>query len=218
MSGLLARIEAGAAPHHLAVFGGFHPTSRDSTPAGTRTLLLFGPQEPGFWPHVSRQPEFLDQRPDPMDRWSARVMTALARQFDSQALFPFGGPPYQPFISWALRSGRAWTSPVGLLVHDRAGLFISYRGALALPRRIALPPAPQRPCDSCAGQPCRSACPVAALTETGYDLASCHAYLDTEPGKDCMTRGCAVRRACPVSAAHGRLAEQSAFHMKAFHK
>ena len=50
----------------------------------------------------------------------------------------------------------------------------------------------------------------------GYDVAGCHAYLDTAPGADCLDRGCAVRRACPVGAAL-RGEAQSAFHMAAFH-
>ena len=33
---------------------------------------------------------------------------------------------------------------------------------------------------------------------------------------DCMSKGCAVRRACPVSQSYGRMEDQSAFHMRAF--
>ena len=40
------------------------------------------------------------------------------------------------------------------------------------------PPAPS-PCDSCAGQPCRTACPVDALSPAGLDAPRCHGYLDT---------------------------------------
>jgi hypothetical protein len=57
---------------------------------------------------------------------------------------------------------------------------------------------------------------VGALKGSGYDLATCHAFLDTGPGGDCMGRGCAVRRACPVGQDR-RMAAQSAFHMADFH-
>lgn len=201
----------------LDVFGAFHPGPSDAAPAGCATLVLLGPDEPGFWPRVSAAPEFGDGAPDPLDRWSERVIGALADELGATALFPFGGPPFQPFIRWAQRSGRAWPSPVSLLVHDVAGLFVSYRGALALPQRLALPPPSPRPCDTCAGQPCRSACPAGALTDHGYDLNACHAFLDSPAGQDCMARGCAVRRACPVSETYGRMPAQSAFHMAAFH-
>jgi epoxyqueuosine reductase len=59
--------------------------------------------------------------PDPIDRWSRRVIGHMACDLGAKALFPFGGPPWHPFIAWAKRSGRAWESPVGFLVHDRAG-------------------------------------------------------------------------------------------------
>ncbi len=117
----------------------------------------------------------------------------------------------------ALRTGRIWESPVRLLVHDRAGLMVSFRGALALRERLALPPAPARPCDSCPDRPCLTACPVGALGAEGYDVPACRGFLDTPAGADCMARGCAVRGACPVSASHGRLDAQSAFHMRQFH-
>lgn len=202
---------------HLDIFGAFHPSPDDGVPPGAATLLLLGPDEPGFWPAVRDAPEFADGRPDPLDRWSERVIGTLARELGATALYPFGGPPFQPFIRWATRSGRAWPSPVGLLVHDRAGLMVSYRGALALPRRLELPAAASCPCDTCPDRPCLAACPAGALTGEGYDLAACHGFLGTPAGADCLERGCAVRRSCPVSQGYGRLAVQSAFHMRAFH-
>ena len=214
----LVEVEAKAAPHRLAVFGGFHPAGDDGVPPATGTVLLLGPDEPGFWHHVTSEPEWRDGRPDPLDRWSARVIGDLARSFGGSARFPFGGPPWHPFYRWALRTGRAWASPVTLLVHDRAGLFASYRGAILLPDRIDLPaPPPASPCADCAGQPCRSACPAGALTTRGYDVPACHGFLDTEAGADCLSSGCVVRRACPVSRGYGRLPEQSAYHMRLFH-
>ena len=133
------------------------------------------------------------------------------------ALFPFGGPPWQPFYDWALRSGEAWRSPVSLLVHHRMGLWASYRGALALPEVLYLPAAAQNPCVGCAA-PCRTACPVAALGPHGYNVSACHGFLDTPAGADCLSFGCDTRRACPPSAAYGRLAGQSAWHMRQFHQ
>lgn len=212
----LAEILSAAAGHRLAALGLLGALPGDPVPDGTKSILLLGPDGAGFWNHFRTQPEFSDNRPDPVDRWSERVITRLAEDSGSAPVFPFGRTPPAPFISWALRSGEAWVSPVGLLVHARAGLWVSYRGALALPfeARAAIA---ENPCDSCATRPCLSACPVGALGSEGYDLPRCHAYLESPRGTDCMGRGCAVRRACPVSDQYGRDPAQSAHHMKAFH-
>ena len=213
----LSDIRATIQPHALDIFGAFHPGDADNAPPGTGTLILLGPQEPGFWPHFTAQPEYLDGQPNPIDRWSTRVITDLAETLNAAALFPFGGPPYQPFISWAMRSGRAWQSPAGPLVHDVAGMMVSYRGALALPARLDLPELPASPCETCTEKPCLTTCPVGALGPQGYDTQACHAYLDTAEGVDCMQQGCAARRACPLSQNYARHPDQSAFHMRAFH-
>lgn len=200
----------------LRVRGALHPGSEDGAPVGTGTLVLLGPDEPGFWPLFSFSPEYLDGRPDPLDRWSKRVISALAGDWGGKALFPSDGPPYAPFLTWALASGRAWSSPVGMLVHDAAGLFISYRAAIALPVRLALPDAVNKPCGTC-GQPCQTACPVGALTPgQAYDVARCKAHIASEAGRTCRTAGCLVRRTCPVAKDFYRRPEQSAFHMRAF--
>ncbi|PIE15345.1 MAG: ferredoxin [Rhodobacterales bacterium] len=215
----LAALDRRAAPHALAVFGALHPDPfdcDDTLPAGTGTVVLFGPREPGFWAHFTAQPEFSDGAADPMDRWSKRVLGKIAAQVAGTAIFPSDGPPYPAFTEWARRSGRAWPSPVGLLVHDSAGLFLSYRGAIAVAETLDLPPHAANPCRNCADTPCVTACPVGALTADTYDVRRCKTYLETPPGQDCMTHGCGTRRACPVSARCGRVSAQSAFHMEHF--
>jgi len=211
----LGEIGDRAAAVGLLPLGALHPGRGDGAPPGTGTLVLLGPDEPGFWEHFRQAPEFGDGAGDPLDRWSARVIGALAAGLGAAAVFPSDGPPWPPFTGWARRSGQAWDSPVGLLVHARRGLFVSYRGGLALRERLVLPPPGRRPCDACAA-PCVAACPVGALTGAGYDLAACHGFLDTAPGRDCLGRGCAVRRACPVGSGL-RPESQSGFHMAAFH-
>lgn len=211
----LAEIAGRAAAERLEVLGGFSAEGDPALPAGTRTLLLLGPAE-GFWAHLTGSPEW-DGGPDPVDRWSRRVIGRMACDLGAKALFPFGGPPYHPFYQWALRSGRTWDSPVRLLVHETQGLFVSFRGALALKAAVDLPPVAAKSCDTCAA-PCLTACPAGALTGAGYDVPRCHDFLDSEAGQDCMTNGCAVRRACPVSQAYARVPEQSAYHMRQFHR
>ena len=209
------QVQAALDPHYLEVLGGFAVKEGEAGfPAGTRTLLMIGPKEPGFWPHLQAQPEW--NGPDPVDRWSRRVIGRVACDLGAKALFPFGGPPYQPFYSWALRTGRVWDSPVKLLVHATQGLMVSFRGALALAQTIPLPPPAIQPCAACA-KPCLTACPAGALTGAGYDVPLCHAHLSQAAGTDCMTRGCLVRSTCPAGAGYARMPSQSAYHMRQFH-
>lgn len=212
----LAALTAAAGADRLFVSGLVPVTQADGLPEGFATLALLSPDEPGFWAHVQASPEFADGAPDPLDRWSARVIGALAKELDGLALFPFDGPPWRPFHDWALRSGRAWTSPVRLLVHERMGLWASFRGAIAL-REVIREPARPAPCATC-NAPCLHTCPVGAMGGTGYDVAACHSHLDETAGKNCLAGGCLVRRACPQSETYGRLPEQSAWHMRQFHK
>ncbi|UWR24079.1 ferredoxin [Sulfitobacter sp. S190] len=183
-----------------------------------RTLVLVA-TAPDFWHHFENSPEMSDGAPDPVDRWSQRILPRIATGCGArEVVYPFGGPPFEPFIAWAKASGEAFDSPTGMLVHLRAGLMISYRGALVFEGQHPLPDANHRsPCDSCATRPCETACPVGALSpDHFYDVPRCKAYLNSAEGADCMTNGCAVRRACPVSVSFNRPPRQSAHHMRYF--
>lgn len=210
---MLATIADICAPHALSVLGA---CTDGPLPDGVQTLVLLGPSA-GFWPHFTASTEYSDSAPDPMDRWSTRVIGGLAAQLDARAFYPFGTTPPHPFYQWALATGRIWSSPVRLLVHDDAGLWVSFRGALGLAERLPLRPAPANPCTGCA-KPCLTACPAGALDASGYDVPRCHDWLDQPVGQSCMTGGCAVRAACPLSQNHGRLPAHSAYHMRQFHK
>lgn len=193
-------------------------TALPANAAAGSSLVLIGPQlGPDYWHHVTSQPEWSDAKPHPIDRWSKRVLEALAKEFGGQAVFPSDGPPWPPFFSWATRSGRLWQSPVGMLVHQTHGLWVSFRGALLIPFTVSLAKH-QRPCDSCASQPCLTACPVSALSATRYDTDACHGHLNAPNGTNCLEQGCAARRACPLTTAHARLPEHAAYHMSQFHK
>ena len=196
----------------LSIVGAFKPT-----PDYGETLILLGPGEPRFWTTFSASPEYHNRVQNPLDSWSKRVIGALAGTWDGTAYFPSDGPNYPPFIQWALDSGRCWVSPAGLLVHDTAGLLISFRGAIALPYAVDLPtPTNASPCETCLGKQCTNACPVTALSPTGYDVPACTSHVLTADTASCRSKGCAARRACPISKTYPRLEEQSAFHMKAF--
>lgn len=206
---LLARLDAALPDHGLMLMGALHQ--------GDETLFLLG-CGPEFWPVFTASPEYRGGQPDPVDRWSTRVVGGLAAEFGGRAEYPFGGPPYAPFIRFALQGGQCHASPVGMLVHGRAGLMISLRGAVIVPGRQDLPEEMPSPCPDCA-QPCATACPVGALRPGApYDVAACKAHIASPAGVDCLNAGCLARRACPVSQSFPRAPEQSALHMAAFLK
>ncbi|MEM1432319.1 MAG: ferredoxin [Pseudomonadota bacterium] len=204
------------APHGLWPLGGFYPEADDAVPRRTQTLVLIAPRDADFWPVFSASDEYADGAPHPLDRWSRRVIGRIACDLRAKALFPFTGPPWHPFLRWARQTGSVHASPVGMLVDASMGLFVSIRGAIALKRRIALPAPVPAPCATCADRPCLTACPVGALGADGYQVDTCRAFIGSDPHATCLDTGCAVRRACPVSADWGRSPAQSAFHMRAF--
>jgi len=219
----LDELRADAERAGLAWRGAFHPLAADAVPpleGGARagTLVLLGFVGGGEWPAFAASAEYLDGGPDPLDRWSRRVIGALGARHGAAALFPFDGPPWLPFQRWAVRAEAVHVSPLGVLIHPDWGLWHAYRGALALRARIALPPRDRRgsPCTTCVGRPCERSCPVAAVTPAGYDAAACARHVAAPAGRDCLAEGCRARRACPVGAAHRYPAAQAGFHMRAF--
>ncbi|HEU0220918.1 MAG TPA: ferredoxin [Paracoccaceae bacterium] len=213
----LDEVEGLARAEGLTVLGGLHPGPQDGAPAGTGTLLLLGPDGPRWEVRFTVSPEARDGGRDPIDRWSRRVIGGLAARLGGAAIFPFEGPPWPPVLAWALRSGMAWISPIGMLVHARVGLWFSVRGILALPHRLALPDPPAAsPCETCAEKPCRSACPVGAFAGGRYDVPACIGHLQGAGRTTCLAAGCAARQACPVGVVFRPLPVQAARHMAAF--
>lgn len=205
---ILTQLKEQVAQHGLFVMGHLG--------ADGDTLILIGADH-GFWRTFTQSSEYTDGQANPIDRWSKRIIDQVAADHGGTATYPSDGPPYAPFISWAMNTGRFWQSPTGMLVHNTAGLMISIRGAIRSPNLSVNAKLAQNPCDTCIDQPCANACPVSALsTEHFYDVPKCKSYLGTPQGADCMSAGCLVRQACPVSQSFGRLHEQSAFHMNAF--
>jgi hypothetical protein len=220
MSRSFDAVSAAIAETGLILRGGFGlgQDERRGAIAGVETIVLLGMAGREGWQAFAASPEARDGRADPLDRFSRRAISVLARRFAATALFPFDGPPYHPFQQWAARAEPVHASPLGLLIHPSFGLWHSYRGALGFRESLDLPPRAEAasPCVACAVRPCLHACPVDAFTPAGYDVAACATHLRSPAGADCMADGCLARRACPVGREHAHGPEQAAFTMCAF--
>lgn len=216
----LGEIAQALAASGLMLRGAFHPAPGDGVPAladgrAAGTLALAGNAGPSLWQAFA--PAMPEGR-DPLDRWCAERLSALAARFSATLLLPQNGPPYLPFQRWAMRAEPIHPSPLGVLIHPDYGLWHGYRGALALAERLELPEPDRRPspCDSCAERPCLSACPVSAFSGEGYDVPACAAHIGSSEGSDCLGFGCRARRACPVGRAYVYAPDQARHHMEWF--
>ena len=223
---IYTEIEKSLAPHGLIGRGGFHPEAdegfADFTDHPVETIVIIGNEGPAMWaPFLASGPDLAGANPlndHPMNNWAQSVIDPIAARLTATPVYPWQGPPWPPFQRWSKRAEPIWSSPIGMLIHPEYGLWHAYRGALLLRERIEIPVQPDkdRPCDSCENRPCRSACPVNAFTDAGYDVPACHAHISTPAGQDCIDLGCRARRACPVGRDHIYDPAQAAFHMTRF--
>ncbi len=108
----LAQITDAAAALHLEVLGGFACAAEEpGLPAGTRTLLMLGPREPGFWAHVTAQPEWTGS--DAVDRWSRRVIGGSPAIWGPRRCFRLAGRPTIRSINGRCARGGSGTARCG---------------------------------------------------------------------------------------------------------
>jgi ferredoxin len=204
--------------------------------AGGRGALVIGSGGPAFFDRFDRggrdAPERHDGRPDPLDRYTRRVVEEIARAClgggARYALaFPFmaggagaidrgAGPAVRviPFQRLGRAAGLGGPSPLGLQIHPFYGPWWAYRALLVIDRE--LPPSPAIG-DGCAGchAPCVAACPAGAVRRDGFDVPACHRRrLATLPTNPCRL-SCAARVACVRGPEHRYRDEELAFHMAA---
>ncbi|WP_075996755.1 hypothetical protein [Salaquimonas pukyongi] len=227
-----SRLSVFLADHGLARFGDFviEPgdiISKSHRHLAGRTALLFGNAGGSLWQHFSASAEYRDEKSDPLDRWTRRIVVesvgqlTVKEQEDVESLFPFGKPLW-PFQRWAKRAMGISASPLGLLIHPQYGLWFALRAAIVLPQagqavgNVSPGEKILHPCDRCVEKPCLSACPAGAFGQEGFDAAACRGHLGSARAPDCVTLGCAARNACPVGAGWRYDEAQLRFHMAAF--
>ena len=185
--------------------------------AGAAGAVIVGSGGPAFFDLFERAPEAADGAPNPLDRYTARVVTRAARAalepvgVAHAIAFPFDARPLIPFQRLGRAAGLGGPGPLGLQIHPRFGPWWAYRALVVLDR--PLPPAPPSG-DGCAGcpAPCVAACPAGAVARNGFQVAACHARrLVAEPCR----LSCDARIACVRGPEHRYRDVELAFHMRA---
>ncbi|WP_085900531.1 hypothetical protein [Kiloniella majae] len=204
----------------------FHPDWEDNVPdlssgQSVLSVIMVGNVGSGdFWESFKRSHEYLNSDPDPMDRWTKRIVEPIAGKAGGEALFPSDGPPYHPFQRWASRAETLFPSPIGLFISSEWGTWHALRAAILLPVKIEISNTVSEvsnPCLSCEDQPCLKICPVDAFgVEQEYDYLACARYVASDAGISCASKGCLARRACPVGLEYVLNSEHAEFHMSAF--
>lgn len=194
-----------------------------------RSAQLIGNVGSAIWTPFRQSDEARDGTHNPLDRWTRRVLDDVANRHQRRALYPFGGPPWWPFISWAERLGVFSPSPLGVLVHEEYGPWLAFRAVLLSAEPLSQGnkpnlPASAGPCATCVDKPCLTACPVNAIKiDQPYAYDSCRTHVASSwPTREapldrasCST-GCLARKACPYGQSHQYAAEHAAHHMRAF--
>jgi len=185
--------------------------------AGAAGALIVGSGGPAFFDRFDREPEALDGAPDPLDRYTERVVARAAGEaldplgVAHVAHFPFGARPLIPFQRLGRAAGLGGPGPLGLQIHPTFGPWWAYRALIVLERPLPLVAPPG---DGCAGcdAPCVAACPAGAVTRGGFDVVACHARrLVAEPCRE----SCVARITCVRGPEHRYRDEELAFHMRA---
>lgn len=213
-------VRAALAPHGLFLRGVVHfdgdgPELASGDRAGT--VMLIGNIGGSLWPAFDEWRKLHEGLSDPLDHWSLEIIAPIAARLGAEAYFP-SQKPWQPFQQWAMRAEGLKASPLGILIHPDFGLWHGYRGALGFAGRVgeATAQAPSHPCDGCLEKPCLTACPVDAIHDAHFDVASCRSYLKTPEGHSgCLRAGCVARNLCPVGSHYRYPSPQLSFHMAA---
>ena len=174
---------------------------------------------PAFFDRFAHEsPEAHDGAPNPLDRFTARVVNATVADalaplaVTHSTYFPFTtSEPLIPFQRLGRAAGLGGPGPLGLQIHPVFGPWWAYRALVVVD--CELPPAPA-PGDSCAGcdAPCVAACPAGAVAIAGFDVPACHARRLLV---DACRLSCAARIACVRGPEHRYSDGQLAFHMAA---
>lgn len=197
-------------------------------PKKPKSVVLIGNAGAAFWPRFTSSLHYKAKNSEnPLDDWTRTQLDSLAKEYSAQVSYPFAGPPYEPFSAWAREILGIESSPLGILIHPRFGLWFALRAAFFGDRLLteaelanlntssACAPTP---CTTCTEKPCLQACPVSAFASGRFAADSCADFVAKNKEKACYTNGCQARIACPVGKKYQYSANQSQFHLDSFLK
>jgi len=195
----------------LVLRGGFYKEAPNAT------TILIGNVGSQLWKPFANEIDW--SNPHPLDHWTKLKLDPIANTFKAKVIYPFVGPDYAPFQTWAMKADCVYPSPVGPLIHPDYGLWHAYRAAFTFEGQLAdLSNRDTRPspCEACVEKPCISACPVHAFDEGNFDASICMDHISSKEGIVCAYNGCRSRLACPVGEEYSYCEEQMRFHMKKY--
>jgi hypothetical protein len=186
---------------------------------GARAALIVGSGGPAFFDGFEAAGvEAADGGPNPLDRYTRRVVEAIAMAtlgplgVGHAVFFPFAGAtPVIPFQRLGRAAGVGPPGPLGLQIHPVYGPWWAYRALIVIDSALSTGPSLGDVCAGCPA-PCVAACPGAAVSLAGFSIPACHAHrLRAVPCR----LSCAARIACVRGPEHRYRDEALAFHMAA---
>lgn len=186
---------------------------------GAVAAVVVGDGGGDFFARFRAAPEASDGAPDPIDRYTARVVRALIAEVAGglTARFPFDPPPpgpagpLLPLQRIGMAAGLPAGGPLGLQIHPRFGPWWAYRALILCDRPLPEAPPLLSSCSGCPA-PCVPACPGGAVAPDGFAVGRCGAHrLVHAPCADT----CGARRACVIGREHAYDDAQLGFFMAA---
>lgn len=153
-----------------------------------------------------------------MDVFTQEALETIFSQSKITKAFYPSIKPYAPFQSWAKRAHIGYSSPLGMLVHPKWGLWFAFRAAILSTDKIeGLIDNPYNeeisPCIPCSDKPCISNCPAKAVKAECFNYQNCQNYLRDNSHSHCATYSCIARNSCPIGQEYRYSDEHQKFHM-----
>jgi len=193
----------GAVPPHLQTH---------AIDANARSIIVIGNGGGYFWNVYRRRlqadPQW-ERRHDPLDDFTRDVvereivLPLSAHGWRFAVVYPFvNSGQTLHFMELGRLAGIGGPSLLGVLIHPIYGPWIALRAALLMDQMLDQPGDALGfdPCPGCIPRSCIPACPVGAISDSGWDVMKCLKHR-VEAAPDC-TDGCYSRLRCVVGPQH----------------